>query len=42
VRAGSSKRVAAAVGEGSVVIQYLLHYLAQASSVLTSKKAEAV
>lgn len=41
VRAGSSKRVAAAVGEGSVVIQYLLHYLAQASSVLTSKKAEA-
>jgi thioredoxin reductase (NADPH) len=31
VRAGSSKRVAAAVGEGSVVIQNLLHYLAQAT-----------
>jgi thioredoxin reductase (NADPH) len=38
VRAGSSKRVAAAVGEGSVVIQYVHHYLARASSVLTTKK----
>jgi thioredoxin reductase (NADPH) len=33
VRAGSSKRVAAAVGEGSVVIQQVHHYLARASSV---------
>jgi thioredoxin reductase (NADPH) len=33
VRAGSSKRVAAAVGEGSVVIQYVLQYLARARSV---------
>ena len=41
VRAGSSKRVAAAVGEGSVVIQYVHHYLARASSVLTTKKGEA-
>jgi len=41
VRAGSSKRVAAAVGEGSVVIQYVHQYLARASSVLT-KKGEAV
>ncbi len=39
VRAGSSKRVAAAVGEGSVVIQNVLHYLARASSVEATKKA---
>jgi thioredoxin reductase (NADPH) len=39
VRAGSSKRVAAAVGEGSVVIQSVLHYLARASSVEATKKA---
>ena len=39
VRAGSSKRVAAAVGEGSVVIQYVHHYLARASSVEATKKA---
>ena len=39
VRAGSSKRVAAAVGEGSVVIQYVHHYLARASSVESTKKA---
>ena len=39
VRAGSSKRVAAAVGEGSVVVQNVLHYLAQASSVLATEKA---
>ena len=40
VRAGSSKRVAAAVGEGSVVIQQVHHYLARASSVeATQKKA---
>ena len=39
VRAGSSKRVAAAVGEGSVVIQQVHHYLARASSVEATKKA---
>ena len=39
VRAGSSKRVAAAVGEGSVVIQSVLHYLALASSAEATKKA---
>jgi thioredoxin reductase (NADPH) len=39
VRAGSSKRVAAAVGEGSVVIQSVLHYLARASSAEATKKA---
>jgi thioredoxin reductase (NADPH) len=39
VRAGSSKRVAAAVGEGSVVIQNVLHYLAQASSSDRSPRA---
>ncbi|MCR8561590.1 FAD-dependent oxidoreductase [Mucilaginibacter sp. BJC16-A38] len=39
VRAGSSKRVAAAVGEGSVVIQYVHHYLARADSVEATKKA---
>jgi thioredoxin reductase (NADPH) len=38
-RAGSSKRVAAAVGEGSVVIQQVHHYLARASSVEATKKA---
>jgi thioredoxin reductase (NADPH) len=39
VRAGSSKRVANAVGEGSVVIQQVHHYLARASSVEATKKA---
>ena len=39
VRAGSSKRVAAAVGEGSVVIQNVHSYLARASSVEAMKKA---
>jgi thioredoxin reductase (NADPH) len=39
VRAGSSKRVAAAVGEGSVVIQYVHHYLERASPVKATKKA---
>ncbi|MDO6430065.1 NAD(P)/FAD-dependent oxidoreductase [Flavitalea sp. BT771] len=33
VRAGSSKRVAAAVGEGSVVIRQVHRYLARASAV---------
>jgi thioredoxin reductase (NADPH) len=39
VRAGSSKRVAAAVGEGSVVIPQVHRYLARASSVEATKKA---
>jgi thioredoxin reductase (NADPH) len=39
VRAGSSKRVAAAVGEGSVVIENVMHYLAQASSSDRSPRA---
>ena len=32
VRAGSAKRVAAAVGEGSVVMQYVHNYLARVGS----------
>ena len=40
VRAGSAKRVAAAVGEGSVVVQYVHNYLSPVGSKERMRKGQ--